>query len=317
MKHMLHPKILQQSRSLEELAQLASEGRLLALVDGQFGPWEKKLAFPLNPKDTDPLLYEVIAWNDVKYKVPYVMALQPQDLNRFHKYLLTERWGIYLITEQPMQKIAQHFQKFVIARGPDMDPYFFKFQDAAVLEVFIHSWFEHEIQTFFGPVSEIGYTNLENLNVQFYRLAQHEPYYPLPEDCLLTLRKEQLLACQNKIEEDLIYIVALHLKSHHPQLVEDLNDETLFSRVAFGLKKARSYQFENVRDMAAFVGLMFEVAPNFDQHPLIQGVLKDRTIPNTSKLMHLAQQMSETVWREAALLYAGPFWPQNYRKTGS
>ncbi len=131
-------------------------GELYALVDAYFEvplPVEK---VRLETKDTDPLFYDLIAWDQVTYEPPVLVKLTPVALDWFLYSLSLDRWGLFVVSKAPIKDLAQHFQKFVIARGPDANPYFLRFHDAAVLEILLKTWNPKERATFFGPAEAIA-----------------------------------------------------------------------------------------------------------------------------------------------------------------
>jgi F0F1-type ATP synthase delta subunit len=53
---------------------------------------------------------------------------------------------------------------------------------------------------------------------------------------------------------------------------------------------------------------MFELAPNFDEHPSFRKVLADPSLPAEGKMKLLSQVISDQEWREASELYDRGFW---------
>ncbi len=319
---MLDPMLSRGDLGIDQLRTLCAEGKLFALVDSHFGPWKSSQKKFLEPKDTDPEFFEIIAWSEVTYQPPVLIKLERDDLNTILNQLSTDRWGIFIASSFSLEELAEHFQKFVITKGPDGDPYFFKFQDAAVLEVFLNTWSKKELDTFFGPCDAFGVTDLDSLEIVKFEyepkdLTRREKTLPAPEDCLISLRQSQLDQCFSRIEIDLVKIIAWHLRNEHSYLVQHISKEILEQRVLYGIRKGRKYRLDTVADLAGFVGLLFEIAPNFDQHPSIQSLLTNFEIPPEKKLDILVDQISEEEWEEASHLYDDKFWPRQFKKSGS
>lgn len=307
-----------QKTTRDQLDAWARKGHLYALVDTFFEipvPIER---VKLETRDTDPVFYEVIAWDQVTYEPPYLARLTPEALEWIMNSLSTERWGIFVAAEtDDLAKLARHFQKFVIARGPDQNPYFLRFHDAAVLDVLLRTWDPKERAVFFGPVVAFGMPDLDTVDVRlepnpFGRGSQ----WPSPEDCLIQLRDSQLKLCSEAIDRDLVKVIYWHLRNHHAKSVQFVDKPTLEIRVGFAIEKARRYGLGTISDLAGFAALMFELAPNFDEHPSFRRVLEDPTLPPDAKMRKLSHTISDREWNEAMRLYDRSFWTHRVPKRG-
>jgi hypothetical protein len=226
--------------------------------------------------------------------------------------LPTERWGIFVAAENTdVKALATHFQKFVIAKGPDANPYFLRFHDASVLDVLLETWEPKEKSVFFGPCSAFGLPDLDNMEVQLVSnpYSNRPRALPEPEDCLLHLRDAQLRKCGEAIDRDLVKVIYWHLRNHHAKSVQFIEKNVLEERIKYAVQKARSYSLGTVSDLAGFTALMFELAPNFDEHPSFRSVLHDPSIPPEGKLKKLSQVITDREWGEASRLYDRGFWP--------
>jgi len=297
----------------------ATRGHLFALMDPFFElpvPMERAR---LETRDTDPVFYEVIAWDQVTYEPPYVAKITPEALRWILNSLSTERWGIFVVAEgNDPRALARHFQKFVIARGPDANPYFLRFHDASVLEVLLQTWEPKEMSVFFGPSLFFGLPDLDTMEVRLRANPHRQPsslaQAPPPEDCLLQLRDPQLRMCGEAIDRDLVKVIYWHLRNHHARAVQFLDKNVLENRIQFAIAKARRYALGTVSDLAGFTALMFELAPNFDDHPSFRSVLLDPTVPPEAKLRRLSQTITDREWKEAMSLYDRAFWQNVVKK---
>lgn len=302
----------------DRLMQWASEGKLYAMMDPFF-----EVALPverarLETRDTDPIFYEIIAWDQVSYQPSYLVRATPEVVGWILNSLSTERWGIFVVSHLDLQVLAKHYQKFVIARGPDGNPYFLRFHDASVLEVLLKTWGPKEKAVFFSPTVAFGLPDLDTMDVRIesnpFGAARLVSDLPNPEDCLLELRDAQLRQCGEAIDRDLIKVIAWHLRNHHPKSVQFLPKEVLEERVELAIAKGRGYSLGTVADLAGFAALMFELAPNFDEHPSFRNVLLDPSVPGEAKMRRLSQVISDEEWREAVAMYDRGFWTTARKK---
>ena len=82
--------------------------------------------------------------------------------------------------------------------------------------------------------------------------------------------------------------LAAHLREKHGDtgvqlptgtfLVFELPAETLETMIRTGLARARTHGFTSEADLAGFVAVMLETAPNFDDHPLLRRGLRDERV---------------------------------------
>ena len=300
------------------LAERAADGRLYALVDPFFELPPGVRSRDLETRDTDPAFYDAIAWEQVTYEPPRLAKVDPDALKWFLFSLSTERWGAFVVSSAEFETVARHFQKFVIARGPDQNPYFLRFHDASVLEVLLRTWTPRDREIFFGPADAFGLPDLDDMSV---RIAVNPAAgglraLPRPEECLLSLGRSQLEACGLAIDRDLVKVIGWHLRNHHAKSVQHLAKALLEERVEFAVGRARRYSLGTVSDLAGFTALMFELAPNFDEHPSFKRVLSDPTIPPETKIKRLSQAITDREWDEAQSQYDRAFWPTALKKRG-
>lgn len=300
----------------EQLQEWVRAGRLYAMVDPFFEVPNAPVIKHLDTRDTDPVFYEVIAWDKVTYEPPYLLSVDMETLDWFLHTLSTERWGVFLVSSAGLDQLAAHFQKFVIAKGPDQNPYFLRFHDASVLEVLLATWTENERKTFSGPVDAFCLPSLETMDVHVWNnpTGGQLRALPRPEECLLNLGTAQLGACAEAIDRDLVRIIYWHLRNYHSRVVQHLPKPVLENRIYFAIKRARDYSLSSVSDLAGYTALMFELAPNFDEHPSFKKVLLDPGIAPEVKMKRLSQVITDREWDEALRAYDRNFWTSVLKK---
>jgi hypothetical protein len=135
---------------------------------------------------------------------------------------------------------------------------------------------------------------------------------------MLKIRPEQFAVFQPVAEQAFIRRVVEHLRQQHPEAVVQLAGEVLLIRqlgetqlrrlVGSGLARARALGMDWESSLMAFVVLMFVVAPNFDEHPLIQRVLKDERVAANARLGQLWERTSDENWEAARKNYDARAW---------
>ncbi len=123
---------------------------------------------------------------------------------------------------------------------------------------------------------------------------------------MLKIRAEQMQAFQTVADAAFNKKLVKHLREKHGDtgvqlptgtfLVFELAEETLEAMARSGFERARRYGFASEADLAGFVTLMLETAPNFDDHPLLQRGLQDERVKLEERLAALLQNATEANW---------------------
>jgi hypothetical protein len=90
--------------------------------------------------------------------------------------------------------------------------------------------------------------------------------------------------------------------------VRELPEATLQEMVRDGIERARGYGMTFESSLAAFVVLMFVVAPNFDEHPVVQRRLSDEKVQADARVQGLAKEVPEADWEAARDSYDPGAW---------
>ena len=133
---------------------------------------------------------------------------------------------------------------------------------------------------------------------------------------MLKIRDEQFDAFLPQDDEDLIDLIVRHLRQESPELIEGIPADSLRDMVRNGIARARSHGLRSAEDLAAFVSVMFEIAPNFDEHPAIRRVLRDESIPVDERFDQLFERVSDEEWEEADRSYDQRAWFPERRDGG-
>ncbi|HEY0079790.1 MAG TPA: hypothetical protein VGB73_14340 [Pyrinomonadaceae bacterium] len=134
------------------------------------------------------------------------------------------------------------------------------------------------------------------------RREQFEVFEPVAELAFIDEMVEQLLEEHADVEVEL---------PEQMLSLEEIPEEMLRVMVLKGVNRARGYGIEEQSSIASFVSLMFVVAPNFDEHPLIRRILSDERHPSDSRIDLLWEQTSEDNWEAAEEMYNPHAWQVN------
>jgi hypothetical protein len=135
---------------------------------------------------------------------------------------------------------------------------------------------------------------------------------------MLMIRAKQLDVFQPVAESAFARCVVAHLRDQHADavvqlpnevsLIKQISDQRLRRMVEAGIARARKYGMEWESTITAFVVLMVMVAPNFDQHPLIERILRDERVSANSRVDQLWERTSEENWEVVRKNYDPTAW---------
>ena len=117
---------------------------------------------------------------------------------------------------------------------------------------------------------------------------------------MLKIRKEQIDAFLPKTDEEVVDFIVAHLREESPSLIERVPPESLREMVGNGVARARGHGLRRLEDLTAFVSIMFEIAPDFDEHTELRHVLRDDSIPADERMDELFDPELDDAWAEVA-----------------
>jgi hypothetical protein len=100
-----------------------------------------------------------------------------------------------------------------------------------------------------------------------------------------------------------------HVKQEFPEKAAERDEETLREMVRGGIQRAERHGLTLAEDVAAFISIMFEIAPNFDEQPQIKSVLDDKSFAPEDRIGRLwSPPVTEEAWTEAEKNYNENAW---------
>ena len=126
---------------------------------------------------------------------------------------------------------------------------------------------------------------------------------------MLIIRQEQIDHFIKGSDEEFIEFLLKHIKGEHPELKSKHKDETLREMIRGGIERAKTHDFSTAEDLTAFVSVMFEIAPNFDEQPEIKAIVDDENTPPNQRLDKLwTPVFPKEAWEEAENNYDENAW---------
>lgn len=122
------------------------------------------------------------------------------------------------------------------------------------------------------------------------------------------LRADQIESLERDAERRFLVRLVDHLRQHHADIVAQFPEDILREMAESGLRRAKSHGLTEESSVTAFVSLMFEIAPNFDEHPTVRQVLEDEDLDADDRMEDLLEAVSEEEWEEAHEAYDANVW---------
>ncbi len=135
----------------------------------------------------------------------------------------------------------------------------------------------------------------------------------------LSVRPEQKLVVETVAQENFVRRIVAHLLAEYPKAlvtlptdekftVDELPEEKLDDLVRTGIARARGHGLTFESSISAFTAVMFEIAPNFDEHRLSQVLLNDENIEPNARLDELLDVLTEKNWESIREDYDPQAW---------
>ena len=125
---------------------------------------------------------------------------------------------------------------------------------------------------------------------------------------MFKVRHEQMEAMLRHDDEKFLSFIVEHLQRECRDSVRDIDQVSLREMAANGLARARGHGLRRARDLVAFVAIMFEIAPNFDEQADIRRALRDPTVPIDRRFDAMLERVPDRAWEEAARAKVAEAW---------
>ncbi|MBL8483164.1 MAG: hypothetical protein JNJ60_13270 [Rhodocyclaceae bacterium] len=115
----------------------------------------------------------------------------------------------------------------------------------------------------------------------------------------MKIAPSQIDALQDQAETEFVARVTQFLHAKHADAIAGLDAPELERRVRAGIARGRARGFTWQSSLAAFVALMFEIAPNFDLHPAFRRALELPAADETARIRAIHRNTTDRDWEEA------------------
>jgi hypothetical protein len=109
-------------------------------------------------------------------------------------------------------------------------------------------------------------------------------------------------------DSELAGVVADAIARANGTRIAEYDREQLLKMASIGIERARSRGLSRGEDIAAFVAVMVEVAPRFDEQTEINAVLSDETFTPEVRFAQIFDRLEPASWIDAQKKYDDSFW---------
>ncbi|WP_198264390.1 DUF4123 domain-containing protein [sulfur-oxidizing endosymbiont of Gigantopelta aegis] len=296
---------------------LNGESNVYALIDINS---RQSLRGELFNLSDDPIFYNLFhatAMQELRDQSPCLIQIQLNQYD-FLTHLLNEAPEHFMLifSNHHFETLSQHWQSLLTVYALDGEVAIFKFYTAQILGPYLKACQPYEQAQLLAFCDAVYlYDELDKWSCVY----QLNPELALPLSDLKKidpplktawwhLKEAHFIYLQSLTEQALISNLGDHLLEWHLDALLPYQNKTLSKLIQHGIKRARHYGLKTREELSFFLGLMFELAADFDEHPKIQQWLINRT-PDTSVLA-LVDQMHDTVWDSMHNDPESPAWKE-------
>jgi len=119
---------------------------------------------------------------------------------------------------------------------------------------------------------------------------------------VLVIRKEQYDSFLQTDKKRFVELILQHIIETMPDEIRGIPTYLVCDMIETAIKRARSHELNSDEQIMAYVSVMFEIAPNFDEEPTLQAILTDENLKpekRWDKLFSDSDKINKA-WEQAA-----------------
>ncbi len=226
------------------------------------------------------------------------------------------------LSDIPLNDQMTHWQSRLLVRDLDGRKVLFRYFDPRVWFSFLDVSTPGERQISLGPAHQLWMHAKQNTWFGF------ENHQSQPKDkeqgkngdndnstivaptaiSVIQLRQAHKDSAENLAELNFSIRLRDYLRDNIPEEVEDIQPNILQHMIVAGIHRAKSNDLITEANITAWVQIMFQVAPNFDEQAAIKTALKNCPHKNNDKLDYVFDHTSDKDWDMAAENYDADAW---------
>ncbi len=223
--------------------------------------------------------------------LPWLVPLAGHHAAWLQDQAARKSWGILVESSLALEPLADALSDCLLAVDPDGTEALLRYYDPVVLGPLLRSFDRYEASGWFPPDTLLG--RIVGAEIEWFA-----PWNKSTDGTdqsgttPLRIRREHLCSFTDPGDHALVDEVSAFLEAELPGSLDAVDDDTRQVLVRTGIQRARSHGIEDTAEIAAFVAIMLDVGPNFDEQAEIRSGLR-------LSLRDALQGCSEEAWEEA------------------
>ncbi len=212
----------------------------------------------------------------------------------------------------PLKDQLTHWQNRLMVRDLDARHVLFRYFDPRVWFSFLEVSLLHERNTSLGPARDLWlhakndtWIGFQNTTEQKWDKAGHPM---LPVATPLALRPPHKDAAESLAELNFSIRLRDYFRDEIPEELENFSPNILQRMILAGIHRAKQNGFMTEDTITAWVQIMFQISPNFDEQTSIRKALQQCPKSCEDKLDFVLENTTEQDWDEAEDLYDNNAW---------
>ncbi len=311
----IHQKLLNQETNIYVLIDVNSDQRLRGEL------------FNLTDAPKFHSLFHGTVLQELRDQSPFLVQI---ELNQY-QYLSflfehSPEHFILIFSQHTLITLYQHWQSLLTVKTLDSDTAIYKLYTSQILGPYLDACKPYEQAQLLAFCDELYLYN------EYDQWSLHYQVQPQFESSLTDLKKIDpelktawwqlkeihLTYLQHITEPSLHSNMLQYLSEHFIDLLQPLKDTDISQMITHGIRRARFYEVKKRSDFAFYLGMMFDIGPDFDEHPKVNSWLiswKEKS-ETKDKLSTMVAQLPVKIWDEITSSSNKSAW-KNMQKTYS
>ena len=219
----------------------------------------------------------------------------------------------------PLKEQLTHWQNRLMVRDLDGRKVLFRYFDPRVWFSFLDVSTPEERHASLGPAQRVwmhakqntwlGFENPQTQSIDKDKDKNNNmKKIGIAATPTILLRQEHKDSAENLAELNFSIRLRDYLRDEIPEDIEDLQPNTLQYMIVAGIRRAKSHGLITEANITAWVQIMFQIAPNFDQQAAIRDALENCPNNHKDKLDYVFDHTSDDDWDKAEDIYDADAW---------
>jgi len=303
----IHQKLLNQETGVYVLVDINSDQRLRGEL------------FNLTDAPKFHSLFHGTVLQELRGQSPFLVQIELNQY-RYLTYLFenSPEHFMLIFSEESLETLYQHWQSLLTVKSLDGNVAIYRLYTPQVLCPYLDACEPYEKVRLLAYCDALYCFNEHDIWELYYQaneknkvpLSELKKVHPELKAAWWHIKEKHLIYLQHITESSLERDMFQYLSEHFVTLLQPFEESDIKKMITHGIRRARYYKIKTRRDFAFYLGMMFDIAPNFDEHPKVTSWLIEWS-KNTEKkvdLSTMADQLPIKTWDNIRSSYNVNAW---------